>query len=86
MRCRRARDNASMSEPRDRCDHSGPIEVERVEGCYRAWCTVCGKTGPARKTPEAARKALVVLGARDGTTTPDVDPRATNGPTRAPGV
>jgi hypothetical protein len=67
MRCRLARDIASMSWPQDGCDHGGPTEVEQEEGCYRARCTVCGKTGPARKTPEAARKALVVLGARDGT-------------------
>jgi hypothetical protein len=67
IRYRRARNNASMSESRDRCDHSGPTEVERAEGCYRVRCTICGKTGPARKIPEAARKALVVLGARDGT-------------------
>ena len=67
IRYRRARDNASMSEPLDMCDHSGPTEVERAERCYRARCTVCGNTGPARQTPEAARKALVVLGARDGT-------------------
>ena len=67
MRCRPARENASMSGPRDRCDHSGRTEVDRAEGWYRARCTVCGETGPARTTPEAARKALVVLGARDGT-------------------
>ena len=66
IRFRRARDDTSMSEPRDRCDHSGPTEVDRAEGCYRARCTACGKSGPARKTVEAARKALVVLGARDG--------------------
>ncbi|MFL6057883.1 MAG: hypothetical protein ACJ732_03115 [Rubrobacteraceae bacterium] len=67
IRFRRERDDASMSGPQDRCDHSGPTEVERAEGCYRARCTACGKSGPARKTAEAARKALVVLGARDGT-------------------
>ena len=67
IRFRRARDDASMSGLQDRCDHSGPTEVERAEGCYRARCTACGKSGPARKTAEAARKALVVLGARDGT-------------------
>ena len=66
MRFRRASDDASMSRPQDGCDHSGPTEVERAEGCYSARCTACGKTGPARKTPDAARKALVVLGARDG--------------------
>jgi hypothetical protein len=51
-----------------RCDHSGPTEVERTEGGYTMRCITCRKVGPVRKTPEAARKALLVLGARDGWT------------------
>jgi len=78
IRFRRVRDPVSMSNgmcaQQVGCDHGGLVEVERAEGCYRVRCTVCGKTGPARNTPEAARKALLVLGARDGM----------NAPTRAP--
>jgi hypothetical protein len=48
-----------------RCDHSGPATVERVESGYRVRCMVCEKTGPTRKTPEAACKALLVLGVHD---------------------
>ena len=71
IRFRRVGDAVSMSNAiraqHDRCDHGDLVGVERAEGCYRARCTACGKSGPARKTAEAARKALVVLGARDGT-------------------
>ena len=51
-----------------RCDHSGPTVIERTEGGYTMRCITCRKVGPVRKTPEAARKALLVLGARDGWT------------------
>lgn len=70
MRFRRVRDPASMSEGmrarQDGCDHRGLLEVQQDEGYYRMRCVLCGKIGPSRKTPEAARKALLVLGARDG--------------------
>ena len=52
--------------PPDRCDHSGPAMVEQTEGGYTMRCITCRKVGPVRRTPEAARKALLVLGARDG--------------------
>ena len=72
MRFHGMRDHVSMSDrmcgPQDGCDHSDLTDIEQLEGSYRAWCAVCGKAGPARKTPEAARKALLVLGARDGAT------------------
>jgi hypothetical protein len=48
------------------CEHRSLAAVELTEAGYRLRCVVCGKLGPARKTPEAARKALLVLGARDG--------------------
>ena len=47
------------------CEHRGPATVERVERGYRVRCMVCEKMGPTRKTPEAARKALLVLGVQD---------------------
>lgn len=50
----------------ERCEHRSLAAVELTEGGYRLRCVVCGKLGPARKTPEAACKALLVLGARDG--------------------
>ncbi len=49
-----------------RCDHSGPTTVERTDGGYAVRCMTCRRVGPVRRTPEAARKALLVLGARDG--------------------
>jgi hypothetical protein len=55
----------SRSTPQNRCDHSGPAIVERVEDGYTIHCITCRKVGPVRKTPEAARKALLVLGVRD---------------------
>jgi hypothetical protein len=58
-----------------RCDHRGPTTVELVEGGCAARCLVCGTVGPVRDTPEAASKALLVLGVRDG------EPRH-QGPTR----
>ena len=48
------------------CDHSGPTVVEREEGGYAMRCMTCRRVGPVRRTPEAAHKALLVLGARDG--------------------
>jgi hypothetical protein len=53
------------SSAQKRCEHRGPATVEQVERGYRVRCMVCEKTGPMRKTPEAARKALLVLGVRD---------------------
>jgi hypothetical protein len=50
----------------DRCEHRSLAAVELTEGGYRLRCVVCGKLGPARETPEAARQALLVLGTRDG--------------------
>ena len=69
----------------DRCEHRSLAGVELSEGGYRLRCAVCGKAGPARKTPEAARKALLVLGARDGAapTGPRPNSRPTNGPPRS---
>jgi hypothetical protein len=52
--------------PPDLCDHRGPTTVERTEWAYRVRCTTCGKAGPVRITPEAAHKALLVLGVWDG--------------------
>ena len=40
--------------------------VEQVEGGYTMRCIICRKVGPVRTTPEAACKALLVLGVRDG--------------------
>jgi hypothetical protein len=69
-----------------RCDHSGPATVERAEAGYTVRCTVCRKLGPARRTPEAARKALLVLGVRDATATIGTGPdsRATIAPAKEP--
>lgn len=65
----------------DCCEHRGLAAVEPTEGGYRLRCAVCGKVGPARKTPEAARKALLVLGARDDAVPTGTGPhsRPTNG-------
>jgi hypothetical protein len=74
IRSRRVRDLTSMSDgmraQHGNCDHRGLLEVEWAGGYYRMRCTLCGEIGPTRKTPEAARKALLVLGARDGTRAP----------------
>jgi hypothetical protein len=51
--------------PLDRCNHSGPAIAERTKGGYTVRCMVCQTVGPARTSPEAARKALLVLGARN---------------------
>ena len=47
------------------CEHRGSATVERVKRGYRVRCMVCEKSGPTRNTPEAARKALLVLGVQD---------------------
>jgi hypothetical protein len=52
--------------PPNKCDHKGPAMVERAKGGYTMRCIVCREVGPLRTTPEAARKALLVLGVRDG--------------------
>jgi hypothetical protein len=49
----------------DRCSHNGFLLVEPVEGGCEACCALCGTVGPVRYTSEAARKALLVLGARN---------------------
>jgi hypothetical protein len=51
--------------PAQRCAHNGFLLVEPAEesGCA-VRCALCGVAGPVRETPEAARKALLVLGAR----------------------
>jgi hypothetical protein len=54
------------SAPPNLCDHRGPTSLERAEWDYRVRCAVCGKAGPVRKSPEAAYKALLVLGVWDG--------------------
>ena len=66
----------------DRCEHRSLATVEPTKGGYRLRCAVCGKAGPVRKTPEAARKALLVLGVRDGATQIDSGPNPQ--PTDAP--
>jgi hypothetical protein len=66
----------------DRCEHRSLASVEPTKGGYRLRCAVCGKAGPVRKTPEAARKALLVLGARDGVTQTGTGPNSR--PTHAP--
>ncbi len=39
--------------------------VEPVDGGCAARCVLCGTVGPVRSTAETARKALLVLGARN---------------------
>ena len=39
--------------------------VELVDGGCAARCVLCGTVGPVRNTAETARKALLVLGARN---------------------
>jgi hypothetical protein len=69
-----------------RCEHRSLAAVEPRKGGYRLRCAVCGKAGPVRKTPEAARKAPLVLGARDGVTQTGTGPnsRPTNAPPPGP--
>jgi hypothetical protein len=59
-----------------RCEHRSLAAVEPRKGGYRLWCAVCGKAGPVRKTAEAARKALLVLGAQDGATQAGTGPNS----------
>ena len=47
------------------CTHNGFLLVEPVDGGCSVRCVVCGMVGPVRNTAEAARKALLVLGARN---------------------
>lgn len=68
--------------PSDCCEHRSLATVEPTKGGYRLRCAVCGKAGPVRKTPEAARKALLVLGVRDGAS--QTDPGPNSRPTNAP--
>jgi hypothetical protein len=51
--------------PAQKCAHNGFLLVEQAEesGCA-VRCALCGMVGPVRETPEAARKALLVLGGR----------------------
>ena len=48
----------------ERCSHNGFLLVEPVDGGCAVRCVLCGTVGPIRSTAEAARKALLVLGAR----------------------
>jgi hypothetical protein len=50
----------------DRCAHRSLAAVELTEGGYRLRCAVCGKVGPARKTPAAVRKARVAFATAAG--------------------
>jgi hypothetical protein len=47
------------------CAHNGFVLVEPADGGCTARCVLCGMVGPVRKTAETARKALMVLGARN---------------------
>jgi len=53
------------STNKGRCKHSFPILVVNVEGGKQARCLGCQALGPVRVNSEAARKALLVLGARE---------------------
>jgi hypothetical protein len=61
------RSPAAHTETVQRCAH--PRLAVRVAGeatgRFAARCPACGTTGPVRPTPEAARKALSVLGIRN---------------------
>jgi hypothetical protein len=47
----------------DGCRHNGFLLLEPVQtGSCAARCVLCGTLAPVRVTPEAARKALLVLG------------------------
>lgn len=53
------------SAPKARCAHEFPILVLADDKShYYGRCLGCLEVGPKRPTPEAARKALCVLGAR----------------------
>jgi hypothetical protein len=47
------------------CTHEYPILVSDTEAGYYARCLRCLTIGPERPLKEAARRALLVLGARD---------------------
>ncbi len=49
----------------ERCAHNGFLLVEPVDGGCAVRCVLCGTVGPVRNTAETARKALLVLGARN---------------------
>jgi hypothetical protein len=57
---------AARTEAAQQCAH--PDITVRAAGealsRFAARCPVCGTAGPVRPTPEAARKALAVLGTR----------------------
>jgi hypothetical protein len=67
-------DDAEVKEAWDRlvgrpvtaegCAHNGFLLVEPADGGCAVRCVLCGMAGPVRDTSEAARKALLVLGAR----------------------
>ncbi len=46
------------------CGHNGFLLVEPAEGGFAVRCALCGTVGPVRNTAGAARKALLMLGAR----------------------
>ena len=48
----------------ERCAHNGFLLVEQMDGGCAVRCVLCGTVGPVRSSAEAARKALLVLGAR----------------------
>ena len=47
------------------CAHNGFLLIEPVDGGCAVRCVLCGMVGPVRRTAETARKALLVLGARN---------------------
>jgi len=47
------------------CAHNGFLLVEPADGGCAVRCALCGTLGPVRDTSEAARKALLVLGAQN---------------------
>ena len=47
------------------CAHNGFLLIEAVDGGCAVRCVLCGTVGPVRDTAETARKALLVLGARN---------------------
>jgi len=53
------------SATEERCAHNSFLLVESVDGGCAVRCVLCGTVGPVRKTAETARKALLVLGARN---------------------
>jgi hypothetical protein len=49
----------------EQCAHKGFLLVEPMDGGCAVRCVLCGMVGPVRATAETARKALLVLGARN---------------------